>query len=185
MVVVAMNAADGRSDAESSHDGVIWLSNHVRVFHPKPAGQLAISDMLLNAIVDAGIPRAITKPNYDSGWCSMHVVQYQKNESDGPNQGSPDYLIEISLFDNEGKPIVLLNCDNCGYTGRVVAPDGSTQSIESILPFPMNITVGAVDSDAILFSYDAQNWRSNDQEHRSNFRDYDSGKREGDTGFSS
>ena len=74
----------------------------------------------------------------------MHVVQYQKNEDDGPNKGSPDYLIEVSLSDNEGKPIVLLNCDNCGYTGRVVAPDGSTQSIESTLSFPMKITVGDV-----------------------------------------
>lgn len=48
----------------------------------------------------------------------------------------------------------------------------------------MYVTVGAVDNDVVLFTCWGQDWGSNDQVHHSNFGSYDSGKREGDTGFS-
>ena len=59
-----------------------------------------------------------------------------------------------------------------------------TNQIDTALPHLMYVTAGAVDDDAVLFNYGDESWGSNDQPHHSNFGSYDSGKREGDTGFS-
>ena len=113
----------------------------------------------------------------------MHVIQYQKNEKSGPNAGGTEYLFDVTLKDADGSPINLYNCNGCGTTARFVGPNGAPQKIESDLPFDVVLTAGAVDGDAVLFNYDDQSWGSNDQQHHSNFGSYDSGKREGDTGF--
>lgn len=64
-----------------------------------------------------------------------------------------------------------------------VALNGKATLIESELPLKMEITVGAVDADPILFKYGDQSWGSNDQAHHSNFGPFEDGKRHGDTGF--
>jgi hypothetical protein len=123
-------------------------------------------------------------PKFAPGWCGMHVTQYQKNEDSGPNAHSPDYMIDVSLFDANQKPIQMYNCNNCGTTSRTIALKGAPNDFHSDLPVDMIVTLGAVDSDAILFQYGDQSWGSNDQAHHSNWGAYDNGKREGDTGFS-
>ncbi len=127
---------------------------------------------------------AAAPPSYATGWCGMHIVQYQKNEQGDPaHPSNPEYVIDVSLFDAKQKPIPLKNCNGCGNTASTVAPNGKAAYIESSLPYGMEITCGAVDSDAVLFAYADQFWGSNDQPHHSNFGPYSDGSRSGDTGF--
>jgi len=122
---------------------------------------------------------------YAPGWCGMHIVQYQKNVPDVPHHpANAEYMVEVSLFDANQAPIPITNCNGCKFIATSVALNGEANYIESYLPWGMEITVGATDSDAILFAYGDQNWGSNDQPHHSNFGGYDGGMRIGDTGFS-
>ena len=159
-----------------------YLSDYFRVFHPKPAGHAAIRAAVIQSVTNAGIPEP-GLPTYKPGWCGMHVIQYQKNEPSGPNQGGSDYLFDVTIKDADGTPLPLYNCNGCGTTARFVAPNGEAQAIESDLPFDLTLTAGPVDDSAVLFHYNTQDWGSNDQGHHSNFGPYDNGKREGDTGF--
>ena len=77
-----------------------YISDTVRVFHPKPAGHQAIRGALLKAIDAAGIPEPGI-PAYVPEWCGMHIVQYQKNENSGPNAHNGEYMINVSLFDGD------------------------------------------------------------------------------------
>ena len=46
------------------------------------------------------------------------------------------------------------------------------------------IKVGPTDGDVVVFDYPGNaEWNSDDQSHTCNFGQYDSGKREGDCGF--
>ena len=159
-----------------------YLSDHFRVFHPKPDGHAAIRAAVIKAVTDAGVPDP-GLPTYAPGWCGMHVIQYQKNEPDGPNKDGSEYLFDVTIKDANDVEIPLYNCNGCGTTARFVAPNGVPQTIESELPFNMQLTAGPVDDSAVLFNYNGQAWGSNDQDHHSNFGAYDNGKREGDTGF--
>lgn len=123
-------------------------------------------------------------PKFTSGWCGMHVTQYQKNEDSGTNTHSPEYLIDVSIFDANQQPIQIHDCNNCGTTARTIALNGAANVFKTDLPLTMTVTLGAVDDDAIAFLYGDQSWGSNDQAHHSNWGAYDDGKREGDTGFS-
>ncbi|MCJ1342826.1 hypothetical protein MMC31_001015 [Peltigera leucophlebia] len=105
------------------------------------------------------------------GWCGIHVVQYQK-----PNPATDHYKLDVSIIDANGALI-----------GKVVgadAPAGVEVDVKSTLPNVLVVTTGKVDHDAVLFKYGAQAWGSNDQQHHCDFGAYDSGKREGDCGFS-
>ncbi|KAL8812539.1 MAG: hypothetical protein Q9223_007265 [Gallowayella weberi] len=134
-----------------------------RVFHPKSGGQSAYAQ----AIFEAGI-----QPDFTPGWCTMHVVQYQK-----PDPSKDNYKFDITIFDGAKPPV------NIGSAASVDAPAGVGKEIKSRLPHPLVLTAGRADADAVLFDYNGQHWGSNDQEHHSNFGAYDHGKREGDTGF--
>lgn len=129
-------------------------------------------------------PTPQAPPTFAPGWCGMHVTQYQKNEDSGPNANSPDYLIDVSIFDANQNPIQIHDCNDCGTTARTIALNGAANVFKTDLPVDMIVTLGAVDDDAILFNYGDQSWGSNDQPHHSNWGAYDNGKREGDTGFS-
>lgn len=102
----------------------------------------------------------------------MHVIQYQK-----ANPATDNYRWDVTIFDASNPPV------NIGSVASVQAPGGTGIPITSRLPYPVVLTPGNVDADAVLFSYNGQNWGSNDQSHHSNFGRYDNGKREGDTGF--
>ena len=159
-----------------------YLSDHFRVFHPKPAGHAAITAALVQEFDAAGIPQPGI-PTYKPGGCGMHITQYQKHERSGPNKDGSEYLIDVTLADADGS-LMPLYTDNLDSTkARFVARNGEAHIVKSVLPFDMSITVGAIDSDAVLFHYNDQDWGSNDQAHHSNFGAYDHGKREGDTGF--
>lgn len=111
----------------------------------------------------------------------MHVTQYQRNEDSGPNAHDADYLLEVCIYDAANDIINPLPGNNSCL--QFVALNGVPQLLDSALPTELEVTVGANDDDAVLFHYEDQDWGSNDQPHHSNFGKYDSGKREGDTGF--
>ncbi|KAF2105788.1 hypothetical protein BDV96DRAFT_591868 [Lophiotrema nucula] len=111
---------------------------------------------------------------YAPGWCGVHVTQYQKNEEDvNPN---PNYRLDITIFDSQGETI--------GGVQFADAPTDVNVNVDSKLPYVLLVKTGAVDDDAVLFAYADQSWGSNDQEHHCDFGSYDSGKRQGDCGFS-
>ena len=119
-------------------------------------------------------PPAAAAISYVPGWCGMHVTQYQKNEPQ--SNPTPDYKLDITLFDGAGNPI--------GANYGATALNGVGVDVTSKLPWVMIVTVGAVDSDPVLFRYADQAWGSNDQEHHCNFGGYEDGNRDGDCGFS-
>ena len=111
--------------------------------------------------------------SYVPGWCTMHVTQYQKTEPQ--SNPTPDYKLDITLFDGAGTPV--------GTKFGAPALNGVGVGVTSRLPWVMIVTAGAVDSDPLLFKYADQAWGSNDQEHHCNFGKYDHGNRDGDCGF--
>lgn len=101
-------------------------------------------------------PCAQTKPNglgYAPGWCGVHVTQYQKNE--GPNAsngngGTSDYRLDVEIFDSNQFSIDKVTTQD--------APAGQAVNVQGKLPGPLSVTAQNVDSDAVLFSYQGQNW---------------------------
>lgn len=144
------------------------FTNSLAALAPTLAGLLPFLTAT-NAFPHAGVAKQIIGRDY-GGWCTMHVVQYQKNE---PPVTTDQYRFNLTIFDPTGRFIGDNNfCENpCTITAYLPA---ST----------LTATAGEVDNDAVLFDYADQHWGSNDQEHHSNFGAYDNGFRQGDTGFS-
>ena len=118
-------------------------------------------------------PANPSNTQYTPGWCGVHVTQFQKNEADSNPTGN--YLLSVTIFDAAQKQI--------GQVEKVDAPSGQGVNVDSVLPYVLIVTAQNVDDDAVLFAYADQSWGSNDQPHHCNFGAYDSGKREGDCGF--
>lgn len=105
---------------------------------------------------------------YAPGWCTMHVVQYQK-----PDPSKDHYKFDVLIFDANGTPI-----------GQVTGADATNPvDVHSNLPWVMIVSGGNVDADPVRFQYAGQDWNSNDQAHHSLFGGYADGTRQGDTGF--
>ena len=102
---------------------------------------------------------------YASGWCGVHVIQYQK-----PDPSKDSYSLEASLND--------ANENQIGAIGKV----GPTISLTSKLPLTLETKTGAVDADPVSFAYGGQSWDSNDS-GRCEVGAYDSGARQMDCGF--
>lgn len=141
--------------------------NNGRIGHPKPQGHLAIADAIFEAAGRTG------PGGFKAGWCGFHVTQYQKDNPSDPNS---HYHLDVSVKDASGAVV--------GTVGYQDAPSGQSVHCSSRLPNPVVVTAQNVDTDALLFEYGGQHFGSNDQAHYCNFGAYDSGKREGDCGFS-
>jgi len=107
------------------------------------------------------------------GWCGVHVTQYQKNEAD--TNPTANYKLDITVKDAANEQV--------GAVTKADAPGGQGVGVTGRLPLVLTVTAQSVDGDAVLFAYGGQNWGSNDQAHQCNFGSYDSGKRDGDCGF--
>ncbi|KAI4116552.1 MAG: hypothetical protein LQ338_007691 [Usnochroma carphineum] len=128
---------------------------------------------------------SVDPSTYSPGWCGIHVKQYQKNEPGFCSTcNSPDYILSVCVYD--GKQVLLNQFPGSDPSSCAVfvAPNGGSQPIDTALPYLLYVSAGAVDDDPIKFSYGDQEWDSNNQEHHSNFGAYDSGSRNGDSGFS-
>jgi hypothetical protein len=110
----------------------------------------------------------VNAAGYRPGWCGVHVTQHQKQ-----NPATDKYKFDIKIFDANNN--VIGSVDGADATNPVI--------VDSKLPNTLVVTAGNVDADAVLMDYAGQHWGSNDQAHHCNFGAYDSGKREGDCGF--
>lgn len=88
--------------------------------------------------------------SYVPGFCTVHVVQYQKNEPTvNPN---PDYKFDITMKDYDQNQIgQLLSADAPGAVGV---------DVDSQLPYVLIVTAGTVDSDPVSFAYAGEIWDS-------------------------
>ena len=97
--------------------------------------------------IDNSAPVDNSDQGFTPGWCTMHVVQYQKNE----NGVGAQYEFSVNIFDNDKKTI-----------GQVqnVAVDPNTLSIDvsSHLPAQVIVTAGATDDIDPTFAYNGQTW---------------------------
>ena len=90
---------------------------------------------------------------YVSGWCGVHITQYQKNE--GPSAsaaGNADYRLTVTLYDALQ--------DVVGGVSLLDAPGGVWQNIDSQLPDVFEVVVGGNDADALELAYSGQLWSS-------------------------
>ena len=116
-------------------------------------------------------------PPYAPGWCSMHIVQYQRDE-DGVGGV---YNFDVTLYD--------ANDEEIGGVHNTPV-DGTTfkLNVDSALPNVMVIYAPGPDSDPLTFSYGSQTWKGNDASHQCNIgtgpdNGYQDGNRDGDCGF--
>lgn len=112
-------------------------------------------------------------PGFQSGWCGVHVRQYQKNE--GPGSDTRDYRFDVTLKDN-GRNLI-------GTDALRNIPSGQSGDFKSNLPKLFTIKAPNVDGDAVEMSYDGKSWKSDDSKV-CKWGKYDSGHRDGDCGFS-
>ena len=127
---------------------------------------------------------------YEKGWCTLHIVQYQKNQ-----QGIGDqYAFDVVVYDNAKKTLA---------TRQQAPVDAATKSlqVDSALPYGIILTAGETDADNVKFAYGAQEWQCGNGDaviyygdyavlnHQCNFGDksdihgYEHGNRKGDMGF--
>ncbi|KAH7408213.1 hypothetical protein DE146DRAFT_645574 [Phaeosphaeria sp. MPI-PUGE-AT-0046c] len=116
-------------------------------------------------------------PGFAPGWCTMHVIQHQRNEY---GVGS-EYEFDVIIYDHDKKVI--------GKVQRAAINAGSkTLSVTSKLPYTVEVEAKGGDTDPVKFSYGGQVWQNNDKSHQSTFSNgkehgYEYGNREGDMGF--
>ena len=111
---------------------------------------------------------------YASGWCGVHVTQYQKNE--GPSNsasGNSEYRLDVTLKDALQ--------DVVGGVNLLSLPGGTFSGIDSQLPNVFEVEVGANDAEPVDFQYAGQAWDSNSAQ--CSVGGYDSGSRAIDCGF--
>ena len=105
----------------------------------------------------------------------MHVQQYQKNQGPTAGGGNTDYRLTVSLLDALDDPL--------GGVNLLDAPGGALEYIDSQLPAPVGVEVGAEDADPVRFQYNGQSWDTTDSAHCGTPGAYDSGSRQFDCGF--
>lgn len=134
----------------------------------------------------ANVGQNVDKPGYEPGWCTAHVIQYQKNEFGN----GPEYSWVAQIFDGKGDQIAKMD----------KTPNASDRTLtvrSSPLPYDLVIHAGAVDSDPAGFCYADQCWTCDggnggahlctlgdkgDKEDNKN-HGWENGDREGNMGF--
>ena len=106
------------------------------------------------------------QPLFAPGWCTAHVVQYQK-----PDPAVDPYKLDVNIYDAAGTPV--------GISSGAV----SSTAVTGSLPYTFDVGTGAVDDDPVTFAYGDQSWDSNDSSHQCSVGAYDSGSRQIDCGW--
>ena len=111
---------------------------------------------------------------YASGWCGVHITQYQKNI--GPSNsgsGNSEYRLDVSLKDALQ--------DIVGGVSLLSLPGGTFSGIDSQLPNVFEVEVGANDGEPVQFQYAGQAWASDGSQ--CSVGGFDNGVRNMDCGF--
>lgn len=122
-------------------------------------------------------PSAPPKPNYATGYCGAHVIQYQKDLNHNTKDANPttNYEVQVTLFDGN-KALIPGQAD-----AQIQAPTGQAIQIPGMVQ-KFTVTAGGVDSDPLQFAYGTELWNSSSPQCDAG--KYDSGKRNMDCGFS-
>jgi len=119
----------------------------------------------------------VTATKFKPGWCTMHVVQWQRNEDGVGN----DFAFDVLIFDDAKTQI--------GQAVKApIDPVTKALSVDSVLPNVVVVTANGDDAAPVQFAYGAQSWLSNEASHQSTLgsspnNGYENGKRVGDIGF--
>lgn len=118
-------------------------------------------------------------PGYTPGWCTAHVVQYQRNEfGTGAN-----FAFDVVIHDYAGEQI--------GHIQHASVGDDGGLSVSSRLPAMLTLHAGGNDQDFVSFAYMGQSWTCDDNDggphactlgNGQNYG-YENGGRNGDLGF--
>lgn len=139
-------------------------------------GATTFSNIYITATPTFGnVSLATPTPDYATGWCGVHIRQYQKNQGKGSDNDTPNYEIQVTFKGSDGKPIA-------GPDALLPAPSGTPVTITGMVK-PFTVTAGAKDSDPLAMSYGGQSWDSNDKTHCGSVSKYKSGHRDMDCGF--
>jgi hypothetical protein len=116
-------------------------------------------------------------PGFAPGWCTMHVVQNQRNQYGIGGE----YEFDVIIYDAKKKIIGSVQ-------GAAIDSQSKTLSVTSHLPWTVDIEAKGGDNDPVVFKYGGQTWQDNDAAHQSTFSSgprhgYEYGNREGDMGF--
>ena len=89
--------------------------------------------------------------------------------------------MSVRIYDGQGLDVV---GGNATADTLVASPAHAMVGYRSKLPLVVGVASGAVDGDAISFSYNGVNWDSSDSTvHKCQLGGWDSGSRQGDCGF--
>ncbi|KAJ4375394.1 hypothetical protein N0V83_002481 [Neocucurbitaria cava] len=173
-----------------------WEAMDVQAFIDNSAGEhgnlckKTKANLGRSIVYECGIPKLGTSafglsiykpvdesPGFTSGWCTMHVVQHQRNEYGIGGE----YAFDVIIYDAAGKVI--------GST-QAAPIDGSSKSlsVSSHLPYTVDLIASGGDADPVVFKYGDQTWQNGDGSHQNTLGNgpengYEYGDREGDMGF--
>lgn len=120
------------------------------------------------------------RPGFAPGAGGVHVVQYQRHESDAGENPTGDFEIDVRIFDGKRPTQNLV-----GQIYKAVAANGVPVMVTSNLPYVLEVTCFSDDSQAVKFDYADQHWLSDGSQCHVDSRDdgYENGQRGIDCGF--
>lgn len=125
-----------------------------------------------------GYVQAVKTATYARGWCGLHIRQYQRNEKANYENASPDYALELQLYDSKKKLVA--------YTDKTNAAAGVGVPIKGPLPKAVLASSGNADKDPVSFVYGTDKWFTHDKQCHVGGKNHglQNGVRDIDCGFS-
>ncbi|KAF1936119.1 hypothetical protein EJ02DRAFT_427783 [Clathrospora elynae] len=116
-------------------------------------------------------------PGFTPGWCTMHVVQHQRNELGVGNE----YEFDVIIKD-------VANKDVGGVQLAAIDPITKALSVSSQLQWTVDIIAAGDGNAPVVFKYGGQTCQNGDGSHQSTSGNgpengFADGNREGDMGF--
>ena len=118
---------------------------------------------------------AVHQSTFAPGWCTLHMIQYQKNQADIGNA----YAFSLVLKDNDKKIIGQITKQPLEGTAPGVL------NMPSNLPYMLVLKTRDADDDWVQFEYSADRWNTNPEDYggRCTSGGFENGNRESDCGF--
>ncbi|KAI2631821.1 hypothetical protein GGR54DRAFT_645793 [Hypoxylon sp. NC1633] len=157
----------------------------VMYIHDKDSGEATYVGLWTHEGADPGQYQQCVEDSgdasaYNTGWCTAHVAQYQRNENDVGGA----FAFDVTIYDDQG--------DQIGQVQKQAVDGSGKLTVDSALPSTLVVTAGANDDDDVSFCYGDQCWACDGSDggaHNCTLGNgqedgYEDGNREGDLGFS-
>lgn len=138
-------------------------------------GDTTFSNVYITATPTWANATATPTPIYASGWCGVHIRQYQKDQGEDSMNDTPNFKIEVALKDGDSKQVA-------GPNALLPTPSGVPVNVNGLVG-PFTVTAGEHDSDPLSMSFAGKTWDSDDKNHSCSVGNYNSGHRDMDCGF--